>query len=795
MMGFASAVDDWASLVIAVTWQLAALTVVALVCEKALRLRPPRVRYALWWFALIAPLLVTPGRMALQRRQAMISVQAPAAAMKVVTWEVGLRPTPDARTATAMPPAIPPGSFAPLKPALRPVDLLGLAWLAGCAALALRLAVGHRRVRRLLAESLPTETESAREMLSGLAAQAGIRGEVALRVSEAVGSPVLYGWRRPMVVVPKGWLESLAVDEVRAILAHEVAHVRRRDFLANTIQRLIEIPLFFHPGAWLASRRITLAREELCDSWALSLGTDAASYARSLAAVAERTQAAFAPVSLGIAESRFTLLRRVEAIMTMGSVKRISRPLLIAVIAVGLISAAALAAVKVTGEPRRESARHAEASAVSPAEPAAAAPATRTVIRGLLTAPDGRPASGVTVHMEGAFDSRRTETHPNQAVTTGKNGRFELTLTGPGKRTVWVFDERYYAILAREVDSRTGGTLTLAPVTLQKSARVSGRVLNAEGGRPLSGIRIVSKPILKSGVIPSSIDIEAESAADGEFVVAAPPGTAWLQAIGAGGYTWSHVVENTTLIGHPGLRVRGDLRKPTDRRVEVRPGEVLTGVDLFLEPAASVEGVVLGPDGKRWEHNGHVYATAEVDRVVSEMYVFGLSEFPADGAFRIEDLPSETPIAVWMIDEERGLGGAALVTTSVERTPNVTLRLHPLATLRGRVVRMDGSAVANADLAVEDTRRLTYFDRGPVHMRSRADGTFEVVMGIAGLPTRVRAAYPPSSPGGPYAEYFGESRLFSVTPGQIVVDLGDVVITKPVRSGRALGVAGAGSGK
>ena len=164
---------------------------------------------------------------------------------------------------------------------------------------------------------------------------------------------MLYGWGRPTVVVPRGWLESLVADELRAMLAHEVAHVRRRDFLANTIQRLIEIPLFFHPGAWLASRRIVLAREELCDAWALSMGTDAASYARSLAAAAERTQSAFAPVSLGIAWSRSTLLRRVEAIMRSDSLKRLSRPWALALAVTMVAGAAVLVAVQVRAEPER----------------------------------------------------------------------------------------------------------------------------------------------------------------------------------------------------------------------------------------------------------------------------------------------------------------------------------------------------------------------------------------------------------------------------------------------------------
>jgi beta-lactamase regulating signal transducer with metallopeptidase domain len=351
MTTFTAAVDAWARVAIAVTWQLAALALLAWLCERALRLRQARVRYALWWFVLLAPLLVTPGRIALQRRQAMVSVRPPEAAVRMVTRHVTIRPALTPVTAPAVSLVTPAGRVPAPRPALRPADLLGLVWLLGSTALALRLAVGHRRVRRLLAASRPFDTEGAREMLSALAAPAGVKAGVALRVSAAIGSPVLYGWRRPVIVAPEGWVESLTANELRAMLAHEIAHVKRRDFVANTVQRLLEIPLFFHPGAWLASRRIALAREELCDAWALSLGTDAASYARSLAAAAERAQLGFAPVSLGIAESKSTLWRRVEAIMRMGNMRAISRPLLLAVIAVGLLSAAAFAAVQFGAAP------------------------------------------------------------------------------------------------------------------------------------------------------------------------------------------------------------------------------------------------------------------------------------------------------------------------------------------------------------------------------------------------------------------------------------------------------------
>jgi HEAT repeat protein len=162
-------------------------------------------------------------------------------------------------------------------------------------------------------------------------------------VSDLVDAPVLYGMRRPLVLLPEGWLESLDGDDVSALLAHEAAHIKRRDFMANLLQRLMEIPVFFHPGAWLASGRIALAREELADAWALGRAVDAGGYARSLAAAAERAQARPSVASIGVAEGRSTLLRRVEAIMRGGRLRRMSRPVAIAVTALVVSVSAVLA--------------------------------------------------------------------------------------------------------------------------------------------------------------------------------------------------------------------------------------------------------------------------------------------------------------------------------------------------------------------------------------------------------------------------------------------------------------------
>lgn len=459
MSTLAAAVDVWSPLMLALTWQLAALALIGWLCQCGFRLRQPRVRHALWWCVLTAPLLLAPGRMLLQRRQAVIAVRAPAVMTRVSALGLAPGPVPARTPVRAASQPTPAGVREPRFLRLRLADLLGLAWLLGCAAVALRLAVGHRRVRRLLSASTPIETGDAREILSSLCEQARVGGEVELRASRAIGSPVLYGWRRPVILVPQGWLGSLTADELRAILAHEVAHVKRRDFLANSLQRLIEIPLFFHPGAWLASRRIALAREELCDAWALSLGTDAASYARSLAAAAERTQSAFAPVSLGIAESRFTLLRSVEAIMQSREVGRLRRPWAAALMVVLVGAVATLLGVQVRAEPGRSVLTLARSAAaqvasvanayVAPAE--APPPAKASLSRALKWPYNASFQHNIRLVFDSYVKGERTEDY---------RGGGTLLPAGPGTHTITIkVDDRGDQIrLAADLDGVPAGT-------------------------------------------------------------------------------------------------------------------------------------------------------------------------------------------------------------------------------------------------------------------------------------------------------------------------------------------------
>jgi D-alanyl-D-alanine endopeptidase (penicillin-binding protein 7) len=143
-----------------------------------------------------------------------------------------------------------------------------LAWLvagwAACAGvLGLRLALGLVWIQR----SAGTQRTDARwnARLTAMAMRFGITRAVRLRVVESLASPVTAGWWRPVVLVPASLLSGMPPQLLEALLAHELAHVRRCDYLVNLVQSVIETVLFYHPVVWWLSHRIRVEREQIAD--------------------------------------------------------------------------------------------------------------------------------------------------------------------------------------------------------------------------------------------------------------------------------------------------------------------------------------------------------------------------------------------------------------------------------------------------------------------------------------------------------------------------------------------------
>lgn len=156
-------------------------------------------------------------------------------------------------------------------------------WLVGVTLMLARTAGGWWRVRGLL--EAPTEPlpEVWRLRVAALAARLGIRRRLEIRLSGTLAQPLTARCWRPVVWLPVSALTHLPPAQLEALLAHELAHVARLDWVWNGLQRLIESLLFFHPGVWWLSRRIRQEREHACDDVAVALCGDAIALAEALA--------------------------------------------------------------------------------------------------------------------------------------------------------------------------------------------------------------------------------------------------------------------------------------------------------------------------------------------------------------------------------------------------------------------------------------------------------------------------------------------------------------------------------
>ncbi|MDR0181814.1 M56 family metallopeptidase [Lysobacter arvi] len=140
-----------------------------------------------------------------------------------------------------------------------------LLWAAGAGALSLRMAAGLIWIQRLRATPQSATQREWQARLDALAQRFGLGRAVALRIVGPLSSPVSVGWWRPVVLLPAGLLTRMPTDLIEALLAHELAHVRRHDYLVNLLQNLAEALLFYHPVTWWLSRRIRDEREHIAD--------------------------------------------------------------------------------------------------------------------------------------------------------------------------------------------------------------------------------------------------------------------------------------------------------------------------------------------------------------------------------------------------------------------------------------------------------------------------------------------------------------------------------------------------
>jgi beta-lactamase regulating signal transducer with metallopeptidase domain len=193
---------------------------------------------------------------------------------------------------------------------------LANAWLAGVAVMVARtilLVWGAGRLRRT---SVLCDDDGIQAVLKELRETLGITGEVALRMSDRIDGPLVMGALWPMVLLPAYVMTGVPPEHLRAALAHELAHIRRYDYLVNLVQLLAESLLFFNPAVWWISRQIRIEREACCDALAIRCSGGATGYARALADFAARSLSPTTALAMGGPQPEHTLLDRIRRILT-----------------------------------------------------------------------------------------------------------------------------------------------------------------------------------------------------------------------------------------------------------------------------------------------------------------------------------------------------------------------------------------------------------------------------------------------------------------------------------------------
>jgi beta-lactamase regulating signal transducer with metallopeptidase domain/ABC-type branched-subunit amino acid transport system substrate-binding protein len=188
------------------------------------------------------------------------------------------------------------------------------AWLAGATAAAGRLGAGWWLTRRLVAQAIAPDDAGWQSRLDRWKLALGIDRPIRLLASARIDVPLVVGWVEPVVLWPLAALTGLPREQIDAILAHELAHVRRHDVVVNLLQSCIETLFFHHPAAWWISAQVRAEREHCADDLAIRCleqgrAGSRLSYATALVALEERRHAG---VAVAVAADGGSLVDRVE---------------------------------------------------------------------------------------------------------------------------------------------------------------------------------------------------------------------------------------------------------------------------------------------------------------------------------------------------------------------------------------------------------------------------------------------------------------------------------------------------
>ncbi|MBX3744316.1 MAG: carboxypeptidase regulatory-like domain-containing protein [Verrucomicrobiae bacterium] len=591
----------------------------------------------------------------------------------LITWtwlERGLQPVAATPTsihppaASPAPPANPPAPTAPASTALAPLApvpspvtrpapprtpwqpdprwhaRLGIAWLAGMLLFQIRTLVSMGQARALVRDSRVPNDPDLLSCFHRVRTLLGLPVQVRLRICPALSVPAAWGVLKPVLLLPASCLARVSPSELEGILAHELAHIRRHDVLANLLQRALEGLFFFNPFVWWIGRQIRLEREVCCDALAVAATGEPVTYARTLTTLVEQhSPTLLIPPSPmpALGHARHPLVERLRRLLQPHQAPHLHLPRS-SLVATLLLGALALVLMKwTTGavlealSPAQRIERFAELRKAYPdpnryfAQEPSEDPAPTTLVQGLVQTADGATLPRATwVHIQ----SRRFGHTAFSSAHVTADGRFSHAVQS-GTLHLAARADGYAPDFAGPFESPaqwTNITLTLGP-------GFTGvlRLTDPEG-RPVPNARVLSRYDHPAGLS----QLEHVSDDDGRVTFEHLGNIPLHHQVEAGGFQF-------------------------DTLLNVSPpaGEPLTWV---LHPAAPATGVVVFDD------TGEPVPNAEIhlgQRTGTPPLSYGeagplnfLSRADADGRFQLRSLRDDATYRLLV----SGPGASGIVT-------------------------------------------------------------------------------------------------------------------------------------
>lgn len=699
------------------SWQGAiALTLIWIVCRALARRLPADAHCWLWRLGYVKLLvgLLWGGAIFLP-----VLTPAPSLPPQPQNTSIAIPMSAPASSAANIANVVPPGSLdAPRSDPWRNWQtLLAAVYAVGIAICLIRLCIAARRTHRALQLAIPIDAGPETDCAADLAHRIGLRRVPMLARSAIVDSPVFLAGR---ILLPAA--ADYAEADLRMILAHELAHARRRDLAWEWLGIAAQIAFFFHPLVVVARREERLAREAAADSLALrATDADPASYGRMLLALALEPSRSHPTLAgaVGVIEGGSPLRRRLLALRDGAKFRCGRRTAIVLALLMGL----ALTPWQVT---------HGQAVAPTAVPPSAVSsnfpkmPAGDKSIIGVVRDENGKPVSGLEVDLNWAWSQDAPMSNVTSFMEVGLNlvghvstdaqGRFRFSGLPAGKFDCEVISpaEQYVRTrIALEVN-KSDSVKTLA-IAVSTGALVTGRVVNSMTHQPMAGVSVGAGNV-PPGKKPMNLAMTSltQTDAQGRYKFRVMPG---------------YVAISIGRITDPSLNPRIQRMLQV---VQVQSGTTfeMADVPVYFNPAI----ICVGPDEKPIA--GARYYVTRLEGAKKGYGGFGLTDstgmFVLDGkngSFSIR-LGARTVAGKfhWSPGSPLTITVGSKTTSHPSNLANVVLPEAPSAEITGQIVSPQGKPIPNALVRIDESDPKTQYGIGQRTVKADSSGVFHATL-------------------------------------------------------------------